>query len=131
MTRVTVAATGLAELQRALGEVPDETMRDARKVVARGSLNIKNDAKGRAADIRMAPHYARTISYDTEVRGTTITAEIGPDKAKGGQAHLGHIFEYGIPTTAPHPHLGPALDAETPKFERYVEQLGVDVLEAL
>lgn len=120
------------ELQALIREY-DTALRDSipevRKVVERGSLNIKNDAKGRISGhptLRGLPH---TISYDTRVRGTSVVGEIGPDKTKGGQAPLGNIAEYGTVNNAPMPFMQPAADEELPKFEKALEDLAVRLVD--
>lgn len=121
-----------ADLAEASAAAPDET----RKVVQKGALNIKKDAQKRSSGISHAPTYPYTISYDTTPTLFGATAEIGPDKDKqvGGGPHrtpgnLGAILEYGSVNSAPVPHLGPALDAERPLFERALADLEVRLLE--
>lgn len=126
--KVTVTSTGMNELALALESAAEDAVDEARKVVARGALNIKRDARRFASGIAHAPSYPYSIGYDTKVSGTTASAEIGPDKAKR-QGALGNILEYGTVNNAPYAHLGPALDIEGPKFVAAVEQLGVDLLE--
>lgn len=85
-------------------------------VVTKGALNIKTEAR------ELAPHgprtraYPHSITYDVNIRGASIEAEIGPDKGLP-QGPLGNILEYGTATTAPQPHLQPAFDHEVPRFE--------------
>jgi hypothetical protein len=109
-----------------------------RKVVQKGALNIKTDARHRSSGIRHAPMYPYTITYDTTARGGLVQAEIGPDPTKqvgGGPfrtpGNLGAILEYGAPKSAPIPHLGPALDTERPKFERELEAVALRSLGGL
>lgn len=85
------------------------------KVVSKGALNVKTDAARRISGHPRSVHYPRSISYDLEVAGTQVCAEIGPDKDRT-QGALGNILEYGTSNNAPIPHLNPALDAEEPKF---------------
>lgn len=121
----------VADLERAAVVAPVE----ARKVVQKGALNIKQDAQRRSSGIRHAPMYPYTINYDTMVRGTQVSAEIGPDSEKqvgGGPfrtpGNLGPILEYGTLKNAPIPHMAPALEAERPKFERALEGLAYRAL---
>jgi hypothetical protein len=127
---VTVKAEGLNDLRAVLESAADDAVAEAKKVVSKGALNIKTDAKKFSSGIAHAPAYPRSIGYDTWISGTIARAEIGPDKNKR-QGALGNILEYGAPeqNTAPHTHLGPALDIEGPKLVSAVEQLGVDLLE--
>jgi hypothetical protein len=121
-------AHGLTELIDDLRSASERLAEESRKVVSKGSLNIKKDTQAKWRGARMAPSLAAAVSYDVTVSGTLITSEIGPDKDKR-QGALGNIYEYGVPGTAPQPALNPALDAETPRFEQAVEDLGVSLLE--
>lgn len=118
---------GLNELVAVLRGAAEDVLPEARKVTAKAALNIKNDAKKRVSGLAHAPHYPRAISYDVAVRGEAVAAEIGPDKDRP-QGALGNILEYGTSKNAPYAHLGPALDYEGPAFERYLGQLGEDLL---
>jgi hypothetical protein len=50
----------------------------------------------------------------------------GPSRTPG---NLGHIYEYGIPGTAPQPHLAPALEEEEPRFAEQIERMGAELIE--
>lgn len=119
---------------RAVGEILVDASRvapvEARKVVAKGALNIKNDARRRVSGLAHAPAYPSSITYDTEQTATGATAEIGPDKGKR-QGALGNILEYGTLKNAPRPHMGPAAEAEKPKFEKAMEAAAIEPLENL
>lgn len=114
----------VAKLSEAASEAPAE----ATKVVARGALNIKNDARDRASGIRHAPAYPRSISYDQWQGLRGPVAEIGPDKDRR-QGALGNLLEYGSVNNAPIPHMKPAIDAEMPRFERALGDLAVRLVE--
>lgn len=83
------------------------------KVVKRGAVNVKKDARTAAGGHRRAPGLAYSIGFDIEDGG--MRAVIGPDKGVGSGA-LGTFYEYGSATAAPQPFLAPALDAEEPRF---------------
>lgn len=119
--------SGLNELQAVLHNADRDVVPEAKKVLAKAALNIKNDARKKASGIRHAPAYPRSIGYDTDWQGTLGRAEIGPDKDKR-QGALGNILEYGTVNNPPLAHLGPALDYEGPNFERYLGELGEDLL---
>jgi len=90
-----------------------------RAVVAKGALNVKNEAKAnvlQSAPTRNA-HAHNAITYDTTIRPTTVDAEIGYDKDKRGGA-LGNLLEYGSRNNPAHRDLGRALDNEEPRFEK-------------
>lgn len=123
-----VTANGLEELADDLQHAADASVDEVRKVVSKGALNIKKDAKAIVEGHSHLPHYPRAITYDTDVAGTLVSAEIGPDKAKR-QGPLGVFVEYGSVKNAPIPHLSPALDTEEPRFIEALEALGGDLLE--
>lgn len=110
-TPETLAAALLASAGQALFET--------RKVVQKGALNVKNEAKAnveKSAPVHNA-HAANAITYDTGVGSTSIDAVIGYDKDKRGGS-LGNLLEYGKPEQAGHRDLGRALDNEEPRFEQ-------------
>ncbi|MFC3504810.1 hypothetical protein ACFOOK_28115 [Micromonospora krabiensis] len=129
--KVTVTARGFDGLERSLDDAADEIVPEGRKVVGKGSLNIKRDWQRRWSGLDHAGGLPRTISYDIRTRGDVIDGETGPDLARGGQAPLGGFLEneYGTPWSAPRPAGQPALDAEEPRFVAAVEKLGADLLE--
>lgn len=96
------------------------TLPMAEKVLEVGAAKIKKDAQRniRAADkAGRLPGYPSSITYDTQTRGTSVSAEVGPDKDRN-QGPLGNVLEYGTSDTAPIPHLQPALEAEAPVVEQ-------------
>jgi hypothetical protein len=111
-----------------LDDVTSQAPAEVTKVVGRGALNIKNDARRRATGIRHAPAYPSAITYDQWQGLRGPAAEIGPDKDRR-QGALGNILEYGTVKNAPIPHMGPAGAAEAPRFERALEDLSVRLLE--
>ncbi|GAB2951920.1 hypothetical protein GCM10027280_45380 [Micromonospora polyrhachis] len=113
------------EIQSLVGEFDEvlvDAMPEVRKVVQKGALNIKTDARQRISGHPHAPAYPYSITYDTQVTGNSAVAEIGPDKGKR-QGALGNILEYGTLKNAPLPHIKPAADEELPRFERALEDL--------
>lgn len=121
---------GLRELAADLAKAAEMVEEQGKKIVGQGANNIKRDAQRivRAASRHgYLPHYPRSISYDVKAAGGAIVGEVGPDRAKL-QGGLGRIIEYGSVNNAPIPHLNPALDAEAPRFERFVADLGEQLL---
>lgn len=122
-----VKVTGLSELIDDLGHAAEVAVEETKKVVGKGSNNIKKGAKKRVTGYAHLPHYPRALDYDVTAAGTTVTGEIGPNHAKL-QGGLGRVIELGTQNNAPIPHLSPALDAELPALERYLGDLGYDLL---
>jgi hypothetical protein len=122
---------GFKELARDLEIASETVVEEGKKVVGRGCLNIKKQAQGiiRSNSPRgYLVHYPRAISYDVTAHAADITGEVGPDRGRL-QGGLGRIIEYGTVNNAPIPHLSPSSDAEEPRFERAVGDLGVALLD--
>lgn len=124
-------ATGLEELSADLQKAVEEAIPQAKKIVGKGSLEVKREAQRiiKAASHRhYLPHYPRSISYDVDAHGTIVSSEIGPktEKLQGG---LGRLLEEGSVNNAPIPHLSPALDLEENVFYGHMEELGESLLE--
>lgn len=124
MTGLDFDVSDLKRLAATIDQSIPVALRDVRAVVARGALNVKKDAQTRVGRGPYTPRYASAISYDSHQITTGAWAEIGPDKDKA-QGPLGNLleYEYGTPWSAPTPHLGPALEAEAPKFEKALEDV--------
>lgn len=113
-------AHGLEVLAADLGHAADIALTEVRKVVQKGALNIKTEARRRASGLAHAPAYPFSITYDTEINGSRVQGEVGPDKDKR-QGALGNILEYGTIKNPPIPHMAPAARAELPRFEKALE----------
>lgn len=120
----------LGDLADDLRDVAERALEEGRKVVQKGALNVKSDARDLITGYAHLPHYPKSITYDTDVDAGAgaITAHIGPDKDKR-QGPLGNLIEFGSIHNGPLPHLNPALDAEETRFERAVADLGQRLLE--
>jgi len=136
VTGVRVTGGGMGEIERALKGAQDEAVKEAKKIVSKGALNVKKEWQRRWSDIAHAPMLPYTINYDMAVSGYTVSAEIGPDDRKviGGGPHrtpgnLANLIEYGSVHNAPMPGGLPAVEHEAPNLERYAEELGVRLIE--
>jgi hypothetical protein len=128
--RVRVDQAGLKAWREVLERAERGIVPGTRKVVSKGALNVKKGWKRRWQSITGLQGLPRTITYDVDVRGTLVSAEIGPDLDKGGQAPLAFIPEYGVAqqNTRPQPGGAPALAEEAPAFEQYLGDLGEELL---
>lgn len=113
--------TGLDGLVRDLELITDEVIDKGERIVGQGMNNIRGDARKRLRASRFAhlPHLPKSFDYDVTWAGYVITGEAGANRDKL-QGRLDPFIEYGTTTSAPHPHWAPALEAEVPKFEKYV-----------
>lgn len=116
--------TELESLTRSIASSGAVLHADARAVVSRGALNIKNSWRARAT-LTAGAHarlYPSSISYDITEGPGYIEAEIGPDKGKA-QGPLGNILEFGTSTQAGHNDGGQALEDEQPRFQAAADAL--------
>lgn len=112
----------LDEWARVLAGVGEATTEKGKRLLSRGALNIKKDARTNAPKGRWTPTYYLSITYDVTSGTGWSEAEIGP-RHDGPQWGLGNILEYGTPNTPPQPHLEPALDTEAPRYLAAAEDL--------
>jgi hypothetical protein len=126
---VQIDASELNNLSAMLTERARVVPREARAVVEKGALNVKDEARRLSSGIAHAPLYPLSIGYDVLRAGAfgLVEAEIGPDKDKP-QGALGNVLEYGTVNNAPLAHLGPALDREGPRFAAAMLALGTEGL---
>jgi hypothetical protein len=100
----------------------------ARAVVARGALNVKNGwrANATATAGRHGRLYPASISYDMRPHPTGASAEIGPDKTRP-QGALGNLLEFGSVTNPTHMDGARALAAEAAAFTVHVAAIGAQL----
>jgi len=130
VSTVTARLEGLDEWIDSLENAAETLVDEIKPVVSKGALNIKTD--WRAGWKTLGPHITdlpRKITYDVDVEGTRVSAEIGPDKELGGQAPLANVIEYGSVNNAPHPAGAHALAAEEPRFLDQIADATVRLLE--
>lgn len=120
--------TGAKELAEDLHDAAENAVDATRSVVSKGCLNIKKDIRRQWTGFKHAPDLPKAVTYDTDVKGTLVTGEVGPDKSRR-QGALGNLLEGGSPTSAPHPAVMPAADREEPRFYKALEDLEIDLLE--
>lgn len=127
MAGVSIDASQLHALAADIRMGYKEAAKDARAVVSKGAVNIKNDWRREWAGLSHAPALAAAVTYDVKVLARGIEAEIGPDKNKR-QGSLGNVIEFGTSRNAPHPGGAPALAREEPRFAKAAEDLIAGIL---
>lgn len=106
-----------------MGDVLDE----GKKSVFKGAMQIKEDWRKRWSGHPHIPRLPAAVTFDIGELGFKVEAEIGPDKDRP-QGALGNIIEFGTPKNAPIPGGLPALEAEVPRFEKAIADLGEKLL---
>lgn len=122
-----VDVSELVRWERALRTAGRRAGPAAKAVVSKGALNIKIDARRLAPGTGHARLYPGSITYELAQDGPAHEAVIGPEPGKP-QWGLGNLLEFGSVHNEPHPHLGPALDAEEPRFVNAAADLGVKLI---
>jgi hypothetical protein len=117
-----VDADGLSELSALLHSTAEDAREQGRRVVAKGSLNIKQDWRERWKGHPYIKALPFSITYDTQLTATGASGEIGPERGKR-QAPLANLIEYGSVNNEPLPGGKPALEAEEPRFRKALEDL--------
>ena len=122
--RVSFDSSQLARLAEDFRKKGLSVRKEARAVVGRGALNVKNDLRreARAIGVPEAADLARFITYDTD----NLTARIGPVKGAAGSFAF---FYFGNSKNGPMlPDPVNALDRESDNVERFLGDVGEDML---
>lgn len=125
---MTVDSTDLDRWTAVLEKAGRDALDEGRKIVSKGSLNIKTRARELAPSGPHTPYYADSITYDLDAGTNWVEGETGPVEGRR-QRGLGNLLEYGSPNNPPHPHLEPALDEEEPRFYQACEDLAARLVE--
>lgn len=125
---MSVSITGDREFERELRHAIEAVTPEARKVLAKGALNVKKDWQQAWRGIRHAPRISRSISYDVTVNKASMYAVIGAEDGPVDQGFLAPIIEYGGIHNAPNPGGQPALDREEPRLVAAMEALSEELL---
>lgn len=127
---VRIVTSELDDLADKLDMAIDKVLDVTARTTARSALAIKKGAQNyiiAGTTTTYTVHYPHSISYDVEEDGTTIRAEIGPDKNRR-QGPLGNILEFGTSRNAPIPHLLPAFEDEVPRYMGFLAKFVGDVI---
>ena len=110
-------------LSASLGRASGGLVKEARAVIAKGSVNIKKDARSRVSGHPSWKRLESSINYEQ----VGLSSEIGYDDV--GQGELAGIAEFGSARHAPHPALMPAAKAEAPRFEKAMADAAAKLIE--
>lgn len=119
---------GMDELIALLNGAQRKAVAKGKRIVGKGSLNIKNDWRRQWKGLDSLHHLPYALGYDIHTVGTTIVGEIGPPLASP-QGPLAFVLEEGTINNPAQPAGLPALQREAPGFTAQVEKLGVDLLD--
>lgn len=126
---IQVDAGDLSKLGRNIGAVPASSGPLFYAAVEVTSVKVRDTARENATGMAHAPAFPRSITYDIGVGhsllretfggggASSITSEIGPDKARP-QGALGNLIEYGSINNPPQGIMHGALQANEPDLEQ-------------
>lgn len=141
----------LSKMVSDLGRASSETWENAQKAITVTARNVRDTARENSQGMAHAPAFPYSITYDIGVgydqsigqmvssvldggissaRGSTLRAEIGPDKDRP-QGALGNLIEYGSVNNSPMGIMHGALQANEADFERGVDRAVDDALRGL
>lgn len=123
---ISVTSLGLDVLIADLARAEAQAPLAARASVEANAAEMQRAWRQRWGGIRPAS-LAASITYDITRGPGTVKAEVGPDKTIGA-GPLGNIIEFGTSKNSPIPGGLPAAEAQEPKFERSLGELGVKLL---
>jgi hypothetical protein len=111
-----------AGLRRALEEAPGELADGLLDAAETSAAKLQRDwrAGARKSARRHGKHYPSSITHDVTVESGSVSADIGPERARP-QGGMGPGFEYGSVHTAPHPDGAAAFARNAQAFDRAVQ----------
>lgn len=125
-----------------VGDVPAASGKNLFAAVEVAAVNVRDTARKNATGMAHAPAFPRSISYDIGAGysfarenfggggADSITAEIGPDKARP-QGALGNLIEYGSVNNPPQGIMHGALQANEADLERGITKALDSALDGL
>ena len=112
----------LGRLIADLDALPAKAHFELRGVTDRAAKRAETQARKNASGRKHLPHYPKSIHSEMKVQGNKITGTVGVHK--GGQGSLGHLIEYGSPTSGAHMDVNQAVDGETPHWLAAIARIG-------
>lgn len=101
----------------------------ARQIVKKGAGNVKDQLRREASGREHAPGLPRAITYDVELKGDEIVAEIGPEKSERGDRRGGSLAFYWLGNSKIGPSLPDpilAADKEAEAMAEWLVKVGVE-----
>ena len=96
-----------------------------RQVVKKGALNVKKRLQDEAQGVAHAPGFPRAITFDVELTGDEIVADIGPEKGGAGSLALLYLGNSKTGPTLPDPML--AADKEAEDMAEWLGKVAEDI----
>lgn len=96
-----------------------------RQVVKRGALNVKKRLQREAQGVAHAPGFPRAITFDVELTGGEVVADIGPEKGGAGSLALLYLGNSKTGPRLPDPML--AADAEAEVMAEWLGKVAEDI----
>lgn len=96
-----------------------------RAVVKKGALNVKKRLQAEAQGVAHAPGFPRAITFDVELTGDEIVADIGPEKGGAGSLALLYLGNSNTGPRLPEPML--AADTEAEVMAEWLGRVAEDI----
>ncbi len=113
------------EFAKDLGHQGAKVVLAQRQVVKKGALNVKRRLQAEAQGVAHAPGFPRAITFDVEIQGGEIVADIGPEKGDAGSLALLYLGNSKTGPRLPEPML--AADAEAEVMADFLGKVAEDI----
>lgn len=104
-----------------LGNIPGRMVPPMTAAVRKSAESVQKAMRADARGHAHTPHFPASITTDVKTKVGQIEAEVGPDKGLT-QGALGNILYFGTSKNGPVLNINAPLDAETPKFQKAIEE---------
>lgn len=108
-----------------LGDLGAKVVVAQRQVVKKGALNVKTRLQAEAQGVAHAPGFPRAITFDVELDGDEIVADIGPEKGGAGSLALLYLGNSKTGPRLPEPML--AADTEAEVMAEWLGKVAEDI----
>lgn len=116
------------ELAADLGRIAGKTVPALLAATEKSAAAVERGMRAEASGHAHSPHFPNSITHDVKAHFGGIEAEIGPDKGLT-QGALGNILYFGTSKNGPVLNINGPLDAESPKFQKAVEDAAGKLLD--
>lgn len=103
-----------------LGRIPGRMVPSMIAAVTKSATSVRDAMRADARGHAHSPHFPNSITAEVKVKVGQIEAEVGPDKGLT-QGALGNILYFGTSMNGPVLNINGPLDAESPKFQKAIE----------
>lgn len=121
-------ASEVEQLAADLGHIPGRLVAPMTAAVNKSANSVRDQMRADARGHAHFPHFPNSITAEVRTKVGQIEAEVGPDKGLT-QGALGNILYFGTSKNGPVLDINAPLDAESPKFQKAIEDAAGKLLD--